>query len=73
MDPLKEIGMHAGASPNIFRKAEMLRSKMTIYETKIWRFLSKKPLGFKFRRQHPFGIYVLDFYCHSKRLSIEID
>ena len=73
MDPLKEIGMHAGASARIFQKAEMLRNKMTIQEKKMWNFLKKKPLGYKFRRQHPFGIYILDFYCHSKRLSIEID
>ena len=73
MDPLTEIGMHAGASPGIFKKAEMLRNKMTTSEEKMWNFLKKKPLGFKFRRQHPFGAYILDFYCHAKRLSIEID
>ena len=65
--------MHVGASPGIFQKAEMLRNKMTIQEEKMWNFLKKKPLGYKFRRQHPFGIYILDFYCHSKRLCIEID
>ncbi|MEM6517627.1 MAG: endonuclease domain-containing protein, partial [Bacteroidota bacterium] len=32
-----------------------------------------KPKGFKFRRQHPIAGYVLDFYCHKLRLSIEID
>ena len=30
-------------------------------------------MGFKFRRQHPTAGYVLDFYCHKLRLSIEID
>ncbi len=73
MDPLKKIGMHAGASPAIFRKADMLRNNMTKEESLLWHFLKKKPYGCKFRRQHPFGIYVLDFYCHGKRLSIEID
>ena len=29
--------------------------------------------GFKFRRQHPLGKYVLDFYCHEVRLAVEID
>jgi len=70
---MKDIGMHAGASPGIFRKAEMLRNNMTLPEQKMWNFLRTKPLGYKFRRQHPFGIYILDFYCHKKRLSIEID
>ena len=27
----------------------------------------------KFRRQHPIGCYILDFYCHQKRLSVELD
>ena len=73
MDPLKELGMHAGASPGIFRKAEMLRKNMTLPEKKMWNFLKTKPMGYKFRRQHPFGIYILDFYCHMKKLSIEVD
>jgi very-short-patch-repair endonuclease len=30
-------------------------------------------MGFKFRRQHPISRYVLDFYYHKLRLSIEID
>ncbi|MCL4111168.1 UNVERIFIED_CONTAM: hypothetical protein GTU68_038510 [Idotea baltica] len=51
----------------------MLRSNMTFEELKLWEVLKKKPFGFKFRRQHPFGIFILDFYCHSKKLSIEID
>ncbi len=29
--------------------------------------------GLKFRRQHPIGIYIADFYCHKARLIIEID
>lgn len=36
--------------------------------------IKKKRLdGFKFRRQHPLGIYILDFYCHSKKLGLELD
>ena len=29
--------------------------------------------GLKFRRQHPFGPYVLDFYCTALRLAVEVD
>ena len=67
------IGMHAGAKPELFRFAEKLRTEMTEAETKLWEYLKLKPLGFKFRRQHPFNIYILDFYCHRAKLGIEID
>jgi very-short-patch-repair endonuclease len=36
-------------------------------------YLRGKPLGFKFRRQHPFACYILDFYCHKLQLVIEVD
>lgn len=29
--------------------------------------------GFKFRRQHPIGLYITDFYCHKLKLIIEVD
>jgi very-short-patch-repair endonuclease len=65
--------MHADASARIFQLAEKLRHNMTLPEKKLWEFLRLKPEGYKFRRQHPFARYILDFYCHKKRLSIEID
>jgi very-short-patch-repair endonuclease len=46
---------------------------MTVPEIILWNYLRKKPFGFKFRRQHPIQVYVLDFYCHKLKLSIEID
>lgn len=46
---------------------------MTESEIKLWELLKAKPLGHKFRRQHPIAGYVLDFYCHKLRLSIELD
>jgi very-short-patch-repair endonuclease len=42
-------------------------------ETLLWRELRARPGGYKFRRQHPAGVYVLDFYCASVRLAIEVD
>ena len=30
-------------------------------------------MGVKFRRQHPIGPYVLDFYCYELRLAVELD
>lgn len=72
-DPLKISGMHDGATPSVFKNAVRLRENMTKAEIKLWEYLKTKPLGFKFRRQHPIAGFVLDFYCHKLRLSIELD
>jgi very-short-patch-repair endonuclease len=72
-DPLKISGMHDGANSKVFRNAAKLREQMTESEIKLWTYLKTKPMGFKFRRQHPLSGYVLDFYCHKLRFSIEID
>ncbi|WP_405384248.1 endonuclease domain-containing protein [Maribacter sp. LLG6340-A2] len=66
-------GMHHGATPTVFRNAAKLRASMTETECILWNYLKTKPQGFKFRRQHPIACYVLDFYCHKLKLSIEID
>ena len=65
--------MFYGANPNIFEKAASLRRKMTSEELKVWDFLKSKPLGLKFRRQHPIDLFIADFYCHSIKLVVEID
>jgi very-short-patch-repair endonuclease len=72
-DPLKKEGMHYGATPKVFSNAAKLRKNMTDPEKKLWGYLKTKPMGYKFRRQHPIAIYILDFYCHQLRLSIEVD
>lgn len=72
-DNLKTNGMHDGATAIIFENAAKLRLKMTETESLLWERLKGKSLGFKFRRQHPINRYVLDFYCHEKRLSVELD
>jgi very-short-patch-repair endonuclease len=46
---------------------------MSLPEGLLWRELRKRPGDLKFRRQHPAGIYVLDFYCAAARLAIEVD
>ena len=54
--------------------AKDLRNNMTESEKKLWAYLRKKQIGkYKFRCQHPIYRYILDFYCHEKRLAIEID
>ena len=55
------------------KRARKLRSEMSPPEAMLWRELRKRPGGHKFRRQHPAGDYVLDFYCAKARLDIEVD
>ena len=63
-----------GTSPEIFRIASELRKNMTEAEKLVWEKVRKKQiLGLRFRRQHPIDKYVVDFYCHSTRLVVEID
>jgi very-short-patch-repair endonuclease len=46
---------------------------MSPIEQRLWLGLRGDQLGVSFRRQHPVGPYVLDFYCPSIRLAIELD
>jgi very-short-patch-repair endonuclease len=51
-----------------------LRKEMTDAEQALWCVLRGRQLaGLKFRRQHPFGDYILDFVCLENRLIIEVD
>jgi very-short-patch-repair endonuclease len=51
-----------------------LRKKLTPAEATLWGLLKNKHLeGRKFRRQHSVGRYILDFYCSSEMLAIELD
>jgi very-short-patch-repair endonuclease len=54
-------------------KARKLRRQMSLPEVILWRWLRQRPNGLKFRRQHPSGPYILDFFCSDARLAIEID
>jgi very-short-patch-repair endonuclease len=63
-----------GANNNIKASARDLRKSMTESEKILWKRIRKKQLlGLHFRRQHPYGIYILDFYCFEAQLAIEID
>ena len=66
--------MFYGADRIIFGRAKELRNKLTDAEILLWeRFLKGKPENYKFRRQHPLGLYIADFYCHKLKLVIEVD
>ena len=54
--------------------AKRLRKTQTEAEEILWSQLRSRRLGgAKFRRQHPIGRYIADFYCHSASLVVEID
>ncbi len=53
---------------------QALRNEMTDAERVSWKVLqSRQVSGLKFRRQHPFGDYILGFVCLEKKLVIEVD
>ncbi|HUP59982.1 MAG TPA: endonuclease domain-containing protein [Thermoanaerobaculia bacterium] len=55
-------------------RARALRRRSTATERTVWRWLRNHSFfGFKFRRQHPIGNYIADFYCADLRLVIEVD
>ncbi len=54
-------------------RAKAMRRAMPPSETALWNALKDRPGGFKFRRQHPAGDYVLDFFCPAAGLAIEVD
>jgi very-short-patch-repair endonuclease len=53
--------------------ARRLRRASTNVEMRLWQKLRNRQLGMDFRRQHPAGPFVLDFYSPSLRLAIELD
>lgn len=53
--------------------ARHLRQHQTPAERRLWHWLRRRPLGFKFRRQVPLGPYIVDFACYDARLVIELD
>lgn len=65
--------MFYGAAEVIFANAKQLRNNPTNAELKLWMYLRTKPLDYKFRRQHPIRNFIADFYCHKKKLIIEVD
>jgi len=61
-------------NPELLSFARKLRRETTNAEQLLWHLLRNRRFnGFKFRRQHPVGEYVLDFYCHEARLGVELD
>jgi very-short-patch-repair endonuclease len=61
-------------NPKLRPFARLMRKEPTPAEETLWRLLRHRRLaGFKFRRQHPFGPYILDGYCPRAKLVVEAD
>jgi very-short-patch-repair endonuclease len=56
------------------KRARTFRRKPTAAEKKLWmRLRNRKAAGIKFRRQHPIGEFIADFFCPEASLVIELD
>ena len=65
---------HVSLPPQVLLRCRELRCDATDAEALGWHILRNRALeGIKFRRQHPFEGFILDFYCNEARLSIELD
>ena len=61
-------------SQQTINRSRNLRQDATNAERLAWKLLrNRAALGIKFRRQHPIGKYIVDFYCPERRLAIELD
>jgi len=66
--------LHKGAIGKLFEYGRDLRQTSTEAEQILWQHLRNRKLnGLKFRRQHPLDKFIADFYCHEKKLVIELD
>jgi ATP-dependent helicase HrpA len=70
----EKLELHAALPEALLTYARELRKNATDAENLLWQLLRRNQIhGFSFRRQHPLGAYILDFYCHQAKLAIELD
>jgi len=70
----KEPRRTSAKEPRRTGLARVLRKQVVPAETILWRALRNRALGgFKFRRQHPIGQYVVDFACVTSKVAVELD
>ena len=59
---------------HLIQISRALRKNQTPWEAKLWYYMrGNRMLGVQFKRQVRLGSYVVDFYCASKKLVIELD
>lgn len=67
-------GKKTSIDPKLIEYARELRKNQTDAENLLWQLLRNRRIAdAKFRRQHPIGNYIADFYCHEHKLIIELD
>jgi very-short-patch-repair endonuclease len=65
---------HLHIHPQVRQRARELRQPLTPAEQRMWQTLRRRQLHrYKFRRQHPLGRFIVDFYCARVKLVIEVD
>jgi leucyl-tRNA synthetase len=65
--------IHVNNLNSLLEARRNLRNNATPEENILWQHLRSSKLGFKFRRQHSIGDFIVDFCCPFKKLIIEID
>jgi very-short-patch-repair endonuclease len=61
------------ATARSMSSARRLRKQLSLPEMLLWRLLRLRRRELRFRRQHPIGPFVADFYCPAAKLVVEID
>lgn len=62
------------STARIVQAARELRREPTTTEKTLWEALrNRRPGGLKFRRQHPYGRFILDAFCVEHQLEVEVD
>ena len=56
-----------------YAQARRLRRALTPPEARLWLRLKGRQDGLHFRKQHPVGPFIVDFYCASARLVVEVE
>ncbi|MEI6429711.1 MAG: DUF559 domain-containing protein, partial [Pseudanabaena sp. ELA607] len=74
-ESIEDLGYKGGlAVTTLLEQVRELRKNQTSAEKVFWEIVrTKRFLGLKFRRQHQIGNYIVDFYCHDRKLVIELD
>jgi very-short-patch-repair endonuclease len=61
------------APTGVVEAARRQRKEMTEAENVLWAAIRRRQVaGLRFRKQHPIGPFILDFYCHERKLAIEV-
>ena len=62
------------ATRQLVERARKMRRALTPPEARLWTALRRGQVGgLKFRRQHPVGFFIIDFYCAEAKLAVEVD